>query len=209
MGIIAARFFTYVQSAALYQELHQRAVARLPQGHGLTWLDVGCGPGLVARCAQRHGYEAMGVDSDPAMIRQAQRIAQCMRVPARFKVVGLDDISPAGFDVVCAASFLVVMKDRRGALENLKSLAQPTGAIMIIETTDAFTLSSTWSHLRGSGFGGRNWVMLLWAFARRNAWHVEESDMAIAGWTIDRCELIPGIASWLLRPANSVISLSA
>lgn len=209
MGTNAARFFSYVQSAALYRDLHQRAVALLPQGHGLTWLDVGCGPGLVARCAQQHGYTATGVDIDPAMVRQAQRIAQRMRVPAQFNVVGLDDISPPGYDVVCAASFLIVMKDRRAALEKLKSLAQPRGAIMIIETTRAFTLSSTWSYLRGAGFDGRNWVILLWAFVRRNARHVDESDMVIAGWTMDRHELIPGIAAWLLRPPSSVVSKSA
>ena len=209
MGTIAARFFTYVQSAALYRDLHQMAVAQLPKGNGLTWLDVGCGPGLVARCAQQHGYAAIGVDVDPAMVLQAQRIVRRMRVSPQFNVVGLDDFFAPGYDVVSAASFLIVMKDRRAALEKLKSLAQPRGVIMIIETTSAFTLSSTWSYLRSAGFGGRNWVMLLWAFVRRNAQHVDESDMVIAGWTMDRHELIPGIAAWLLRPSNSVISRSA
>ena len=80
---------------------------------------------------------------------------------------------------------------------------------MIIETTSAFTLSSTWRYLKSAGFGGRNWVILLWAFVRRNAQHVDESGMVIAGWTMDRHELIPGIAAWLLRPPNSAISRSA
>ena len=171
----------------------------------MTWLDVGCGPGLVARCAQQQGYTATGLDIDPAMVRQAQRTAGRMQMSPQFIAAALDTYSAPGYDIVSAASFLIVMKAQRAALEKLKSLVQLKGVILIIETTPAFTLTSTWSYLYSAGFGGRNWVMLLWAFARRNAQPVCESDLAIAGWTMARHELIPGIAAWLLRPPDSVI----
>lgn len=203
MGVLAARFFAYVQSAALYRDLHHQAVALLPQGNGLSWLDVGCGPGLVVRYAHTQGYVATGVDIDPAMIREARRIAKHMRLSTRFEVAGLDDISPPGYDIVSAASLLIVIKDRRAALESLKSLVQLRGTLLIIETTRAFTFSNTWAHLNKVGFGGRNWVMLLWALVRRRARFVEAADFVSAGWTADRHELMPGVDAWLLRPPQS------
>ena len=62
--MIAPALFTWLQGADFYRELHREAVEALPRGSGETWLDVGTGPGLVARLAAANGYRATGIDAD-------------------------------------------------------------------------------------------------------------------------------------------------
>ncbi|MBV8194272.1 MAG: class I SAM-dependent methyltransferase [Candidatus Dormibacteraeota bacterium] len=76
MGALAARFFARVQAAGFYQTLLRDALALAPNGDGRSLLDIGCGPGALTRLAAARGYHATGIDSDPAMIAQAQRIAR-------------------------------------------------------------------------------------------------------------------------------------
>jgi SAM-dependent methyltransferase len=56
--------------------------------HGLAGglvVDLGCGSGRLARELNRAGYEVLGIDQSPAMIRLARRIAP----KSRFKVASL------------------------------------------------------------------------------------------------------------------------
>jgi 2-polyprenyl-3-methyl-5-hydroxy-6-metoxy-1,4-benzoquinol methylase len=74
--VIGATLFVWLQGAGFYRDVHQQAVDILPQGNGKTWLDVGCGPGLVARQAAARGYDATGVDADGNMVRAAKRLTR-------------------------------------------------------------------------------------------------------------------------------------
>ena len=65
MGYLSAAFFTWVQSAQFYVDLHTQAIELLPTGDGKSWLDVGCGPGLVARLARSRGYDVLGLTKTP------------------------------------------------------------------------------------------------------------------------------------------------
>ena len=71
MSFIAAKLFDWLQGADFYHAAHRAAVEHLPPGDGKLWVDVGCGPGLVARLAAARGYRAIGVDRDRHMIAAA------------------------------------------------------------------------------------------------------------------------------------------
>jgi 2-polyprenyl-3-methyl-5-hydroxy-6-metoxy-1,4-benzoquinol methylase len=85
MSLASAAFLAWVQGAAFYQDVHAAAVDLLPRGEGKTWLDVGCGPGLVTRLASRRGYRALGVDRDAATIWAARRLARRDRCDSRWR----------------------------------------------------------------------------------------------------------------------------
>ena len=122
MEAIAARFFSHVQAAGFYQTLLRDALALLPDGNGRTLLDVGCGPGALTRLAAAHGYHATGIDSDPAMVAHAKRIAHRESSPATFALAPLNQV-PVRFapaSVVVAASLLAVVPDPAAALDELR-----------------------------------------------------------------------------------------
>ena len=116
--MIESILFTWLQGADFYRDLHRCAVQNLPPGKGKTWLDVGCGPGLVTRLAAEHGYRAQGVDTNPRTIKAAQRLALNHHSSAEF-AIGNIAASPLSADVVSAASLLAVLEDKLAGLHAL------------------------------------------------------------------------------------------
>jgi ubiquinone/menaquinone biosynthesis C-methylase UbiE len=175
--------FRWVQGAAFYEDVHAAAVALLQRGEGLSWLDVGTGPGLVARLAARRGYDALGIDRDPAMIRAARALAPAVTSPARcrFEVADLAAVeaSCAAADVVSAASLLIVVPEPQGALAQLWGRVRPGGALLVVETTPEMTPARA-AEIAPRTRRGRRAVLAVWARAR--------SGRAIAA------DLVPGFA---------------
>jgi ubiquinone/menaquinone biosynthesis C-methylase UbiE len=202
MSRFSARFFSYVQSAAFYRELHDRAVHLLPSGEGKIWFDVGTGPGLVARDASAHGYRSAGFDIDPAMVEQAREISRRSFLRADFQVAGIDDLLASGrkADVVSAASLLAVLNDKHEALHRLMACVNDGGTLLIIETTHLMKPGNAWVWLRKNGFGKRNWILLLWAWARVNGPAVNPQEMQLRGYQIEHFDVFEGMVSaWLIR----------
>lgn len=71
------------------------------------------------------------------------------------------------------------------------------GSVLIIETTDAMTLSGAWRWLRQAGRVRRNWLVLL-AAARRRRRAVNADDLALPGCRLERTDLLGGlVAAWI------------
>ncbi len=202
MSKSSAQFFSYVQSAAFYRELHDRAVQLLPSGEGNLWFDVGTGPGLVARDAYAHGYRSIGFDIDRAMVEKARENSRQFFSRADFQVAGLDELPTSGrkADVVSAASLLAVLADKEGALQRLMACVNDGGTLLIIETTNLMNPANAWTWLRKNGFGRRNWILLLWARARAHVRAVNPQEMQLSGYQIEHADIFEGMVSaWLIR----------
>ncbi len=168
MSDFGARLFVRLQDAEFYRRLHAEAAEVAGPGTGKTWLDVGCGPGLLTRIAARAGYEALGVDRDPAMIAAARRLSAERGASARFEQADLETLAQRGerFDVVSASSLLVVLADPAAALRRLVGLTKAGGAVLVIEAAGAMSIARA-SRLFLSGRLGRRGSMLpLWAYVR-------------------------------------------
>ncbi len=156
---MSAGFFSWLSDAAFYASAHA-AAADLIEG-GQTWLDVGCGPGVVALAAARRRYRVRAVDRSNSMIEAARARAARAQVSAHFEVAELRDLSgPA--DVVSAASLLAVLPQRAQALEQLWALVAPGGCLLIVETTERLRWRATLPQLRGHRALG----LLLWGLVR-------------------------------------------
>lgn len=165
MSRSSAALFRWIQAAPFYREVHREAVELLPEGVGRRWLDVGCGPGLVARLAQQRGYDVLGVDLDPAMVRSAR--AQAPSERCRFEIGDLDSVAAGpGADVVSAASLLFVLPDRRLGLLALWRAVRAGGALLIVETTAAMTPANA-RRAAERAPAGRRLALWLWARVRQ------------------------------------------
>jgi len=137
--VIAPLLFTWLQGADFYFDLHKQAVESLPTGNGETWLDIGSGPGLVARLAAERGYRALGIDTDPQMVAAAQWIARRSHSPAEFQTGDFTSPLAESAQVVSAASLLAVLSDREAGLRSLWHLLRPGGFLLIVEPTQQMT----------------------------------------------------------------------
>jgi len=201
---LSAWWFDVVQGAQFYQALHQEAVALLPPGAGQTWVDVGCGPGLVARLAQQRGYQALGLDLDGAMVRQARRHQRGTNSP-RYVQAGLHDVAAhaAPAAVVSAASLLMVVPDRQAAMQELLRAVAPGGTLLVIETTALMAQAAEKGLPQHLYRGHRAWVLRLWAHVRRGARPVDVDALCPAGYQVQHHDLLGGLVRASLLRAST------
>ena len=165
--MISTMLFTWLQGADFYYNLHKEAVDSLPTGNGKTWMDVGCGPGLVARLAAERGYQATGIDADPQMIQAAKRIAKRQGLSIDFKTGDVFNLPMESADVVSAASLLAVLGDKASGLNSLWKCVRPGGSLLVIEPTHQMTTENA-NQLIKSGLPRKRINGLrMWATARQ------------------------------------------
>lgn len=233
---LAARLFENLHRARFYRDLHAEAAALAGRGEGRgadgaagLWLDVGSGPGLVARLAAVNGWEAVAIDPDPAMVVRAAAAAEAARRDDgrsfSTRLAGLEDLSRFGpAEAVSAASLLFGFAPlvanveageggldrapdralaRPAALDHLVAAVAPGGACLVVETTEAMTLPRALAHLARIGWGKGGWLLVLWALARRGARHLSDDDFTRPGWVVTRHDLLDGmVAARLMRRAE-------
>lgn len=165
--VIAPLLFTWLQGADFYLDLHRQAVESLPAGSGKTWLDIGCGPGLVTRLAAERGYRALGIDTDPQMIAAAKRIACRNHSPAKFQTGDIASLPAESAYVVSAASLLAVLPDREAGLHSLWHLLRPGGFLLIVEPTHQMTSENAARAIQNGLPKKRIAGLRVWANARQ------------------------------------------
>lgn len=166
--MIGAVLFTWLQGAKFYSDLHKQAVDTLPSGKGKTWIDLGCGPGLVSRLAADKFYDVTGIDTDISMIRAARRLKKCHGSKAHFAVSNLTYLLGKKADVISAASLLAVLDDKEDALNKMWDSVLPEGYLLIIEPTELMNQENA-NKLIKSGLPKKRLMGLkLWAKAREN-----------------------------------------
>jgi ubiquinone/menaquinone biosynthesis C-methylase UbiE len=203
MGALAAHLFCYIQDADFYRELHRQAVKLLPPGAGKTWFDIGCGPGLVARVARDHGYDAVGFDPDGDMVRLARQRSHARTGP-RFLQSSLEHVRAqyGRADVVSAASLLFVLRDREAGFGKLLDIVAPGGALLIVETSERMASRSALLSSLNCGVGGRRaWLLHVWTHVRRGTNAVDVEALCKPGYAVERHGLLGGLVNaWIVRP---------
>lgn len=98
-------------------------------------LDIGCSGGFLVEAARRMGFEAVGVDPDPAAIEYARE-----HYPENAFVCGtIEDVSGDligdGFDAVYSSEVIEHLSDVRGFARRLNLALRP-GGMLYITTPD-------------------------------------------------------------------------
>ncbi len=131
------RYYRLLKGTATYQD-DVDAIFALIKGKGYkSLLDVGCGTGDHAALFKKKGFDVMGIDKSPAMVRQARAHHPSMR----FKLADASTFSlNQQFDVVVAIdsvlSFIIDKKKFDKALKNISAHVRKGGVLI---TDFAFT----------------------------------------------------------------------
>jgi len=199
--VIGTTLFVWLQGAGFYRELHQQAVEILPQGEGKTWLDVGCGPGLVARQAAARGYKTIGVDADSHMIRAARRLAYWHRSEAIFQKGDLASLAGQQADVVSAASLLAVLDDKPAGVDALWRSVLPGGYLLLIEPAPTMNRANAERLIRaGTLPRKRQCGIKRWAAAREGRAVASAILTPVDAVLVQHAELLNGlVGAWVFR----------
>ncbi len=108
---------------------HTLAVLSIPPGS--TVLDVGCGPGVVARALTARGCKVWGLERDPARANSARN--HCVEVlEADVEAVSLsEEFAGRSFDVVLFLDVLEHLRDPQAALAGAEAVLAPGGCVLL------------------------------------------------------------------------------
>jgi ubiquinone/menaquinone biosynthesis C-methylase UbiE len=115
-------------------ELQARAAANLHLAPDDRLLDVGCATGAAVRAASATVKLAVGVDSSPAMIQQAEALADAFP-RAAFVVADAQELPfpPAAFSVVLCTTALRHFTDATGAVTEMLRVLTPAGRMVVAD----------------------------------------------------------------------------
>lgn len=132
------------------------------------------------------------------MVAAAQREAARRKSTARFEVGDTGSVAAGGrlFDVVSAASLLIVLPDAAAGLRELWAGVRPGGSLLVVETTPRLTPRNARALLPNE----RHPALLLWARVR-NGRAVDERVFRDLGTPqIRTIPLLEGlVAAWVLE----------
>ncbi|MGH9316228.1 MAG: class I SAM-dependent methyltransferase [Thermoanaerobaculia bacterium] len=132
-GALAAFFYRRWGEPTL-EPLYRRIAAEIPIEEGRL-LDIGCGPGRLDRliAAARPRLSVVGLDSSPAMLRQAERGQPLPNL--EFHLGSIDGSAfREGFDFAIALLSFHHWEEPRGGLEAVYQGLKPGGRFWIYES---------------------------------------------------------------------------
>ena len=126
-------------------------------------LDVGCGGGLFAACAKRIGWEAQGLDPNPAAVEAAARYG----VPVRIATIEESGFDANTFDIIYSNDVIEHVCDPIKAFREIYRLLAP-GGVLILSTPNGDR-----ALLRRNRWGGfQSSLEHLWYFNARSMKHL-------------------------------------
>lgn len=128
----AAEFYESTFVPALFADWAERLVAFADVAPGVSFLDVACGTGVVARAAADRvgsGASVVGLDANDAMLGVARRLRP--DVTWRLGDAAALAFENGSFDVVACQAALMFFDDRARALREMGRVAGPRGRVVV------------------------------------------------------------------------------
>jgi 2-polyprenyl-6-hydroxyphenyl methylase/3-demethylubiquinone-9 3-methyltransferase len=118
----------------------QRDTSRIDAFSDLTFLDVGCGGGILCEPLARLGGRVTGIDPEARAIEVARAHAQAQGIAIEYQTTSLEALAQkeARFDVVCALEVVEHVLDLSAFLAALTRCLRPGGLLFLS------TLNKTW-----------------------------------------------------------------
>ena len=102
---------------------------------GTRVLDVGCGPGHLARWLAQRGCQVTGVDRGWRLIRIARRLAAREGLPVRFERAPAERLPFAGaaFDLAVATTVIYWVEQPEAVLREMMRVTRPGGTLATLD----------------------------------------------------------------------------
>jgi ubiquinone/menaquinone biosynthesis C-methylase UbiE len=165
---LAAGYYARKLASGPEAELRRNFADFLACAPGTRALDVGCGPGHLARLLARRGCEVAGVDRGWRLLRIARRLAKRERLAVEFRRASAEALPfPArSFDCVFATTVLYLVPEPAAVLAEMVRVARPGGVVAALDPADTLTRAAIERYCRSRGLAPRDArKLLIWARA--------------------------------------------
>jgi ubiquinone/menaquinone biosynthesis C-methylase UbiE len=156
----------------------------LPASHNgsgrLRILDVGCGPGHIARSLAHSGYDVTGVDRSRRLLRIAKKLAAQERSTVKFHLAGAERLPfpDASFDICYATGVLYWVEHMVATLQEMVRVTHSTGVVAALDPHASMSISRARIHARENRLNFRDTRKLLtWATVAQYNRRFEESHL--------------------------------
>ncbi len=162
-------YFTAVQASSGWDNILQSFARFVALPAGARVLDVGCGPGSLARALATAGHSVVGADRDRDMVTRAQALAYQINNPRPAFIVAdilRLPVGAAAFDVVLGANVVFLVSDPLQALREMTRATRPGGLVAMLNPSDKMTVAAAEALADARGLTGMERVTLVnWGHA--------------------------------------------
>lgn len=160
-------------------------------------LDVACGRGLSTLfLAEAYGVEGAGVDTNPALIREAEARALEAGLEQRvhFQAAALDNLPYKDeiFDVSIGEIALATRADPAAAIRELVRVTKPMGTVVLVQLTWTGNVDPLRREILVEHLGARPMILVEWKQLLRDAGVV---DLAVEDWSDEPSPFRPSVTT--------------
>lgn len=156
----------------------------LPVSHNgsgkLRILDVGCGPGHIARSLAHSGYDVTGVDRSRRLLGIAKKLAARERSNVKFHLAGAERLpfTDGSFDYCYATGVLYFVEHMVATLQEMVRVTHPAGVVAAMDPHASMSVARARIHARENRLNSRDTSKLLtWARVAQYNRRFEESHL--------------------------------
>jgi ubiquinone/menaquinone biosynthesis C-methylase UbiE len=159
------------------------AFLNLPPATGsaiaLQLLDVGCGPGHVARGLAQSGYHVTGVDRSHSLLRIAKKLAAHERtLTLRLSPTERLPFPDASFDYTYATGVIYWVEHMVATLREMVRVTRPSGTVAFLDPHASMSVSNAHAYSIQNRMSRRDrHKMVTWATSAQLNRRFEESDL--------------------------------
>ena len=165
---IGAGYYTRKLATGPEAELRREFADFLAPPTGSRVLDVGCGPGHLARWLARRGCRVTGVDRGRRLVRIAQRLAAREGLSIEFKHAPAERLpfADAGFDLALATTVIYWVEEPETVLLEMVRVTRPGGSVATLDPHASMSVPSIRDYCEGKGLSRQDTGKLVtWARA--------------------------------------------
>ena len=154
-------YFTQVQATSGWDQVLASFARFVALDQDARVLDVGCGPGSLARKFAGEVAFAHGCDADRGMIEQARKLADEAGLRnAEFRVGALPDLPyPLDrFDAVTATNVIFLQRDPQAAVRGMARVCKPGGIVAMLNPSPQMSVATATAHADRRGLTELNRV---------------------------------------------------
>jgi ubiquinone/menaquinone biosynthesis C-methylase UbiE len=145
----------------------------------LQFLDVGCGPGHVARGLAQSGYQVTGVDRSRSLLRIARKLGAGERT-LQFHLSGTEKLPfpDASFDYTYATGVIYWVEHIVATLREMVRVTRPSGTIAFLDPHASMSVSNARAYGAQNRMSRRDTHKLVtWATSAQLNRRFEESEL--------------------------------